>query len=265
MTPGPVVRRALADDLRAAGVGPGRVVLVHAAMKPLGWVCGGAVAVVQALLDAAGPDGTVVMPAHSAGLSEPSHWTNPPVPQEWWPVVRAEMPAFDARTTPTHGIGAVAEAFRQFPGVRRSRHPTASFAAHGPHAARIVARHALPHSLGERSPLARLHELDATVLLLGAGHDANTSLHLAEERWGGLPTLAQGAPVTVGGRRVWRTFDEPEYDADDFATIGAAFEATGGVRRVKVAGADALVMSQRALVDFGIAWMREHRTKRRAD
>ena len=261
MTTGPVVRGALADDLRAAGIGKGGVCLVHAGMKALGWVCGGAVTVVHAVLDAAGPEGTVVMPAHSAGLSEPSHWTNPPVPEAWWPVVRAEMPAFDARTTPTLGVGAVAEAFRQFPGVRRSRHPTSSFASHGPSAARVVARHSLSHSFGERSPLARLYELDATVLLLGAGHGANTSLHLAEERWGGLPMIEQGAPVTIRRRRVWRTYDEPAYDADDFAAIGAAFEEAGGVRRTRVAAADALIMSQRALIDFGVTWLREHRNR----
>ncbi|WP_423779373.1 AAC(3) family N-acetyltransferase, partial [Escherichia coli] len=35
-----------------------------------------------------------------------------------------------------------------------------------------------PHS--PASPVARVHELDGQVLLLGVGHDANTTLHLAE-------------------------------------------------------------------------------------
>ena len=255
-----VTRTSLAAQLRAAGVGPGRIVLVHASLRSMGFVCGGAVTVVQALLDVVAPDGTIAMPAHSSSLSDPSHWVNPLVPPEWWPAIRAEMPAFDARLTPTTAMGAIAETFRRFPGTRRSRHPSGSFAARGPAASRIVRGHSLSHSFGERSPLARLCDLDALVLLLGAGHGSNTSLHLAEERWGGLPTIRQGAPVTQRGLRVWRTFDEPAYDADDFPAIGEAFEAAGHVRRFRAGATEALVMSQRALVDFGVSWMRRHRS-----
>ena len=29
-------------------------------------------------------DGLLIMPTHSSGLSEPSYWENPPVPESWW-------------------------------------------------------------------------------------------------------------------------------------------------------------------------------------
>jgi aminoglycoside 3-N-acetyltransferase len=256
----PVTRASLAAELAAGGVLPGATVLVHSSLRALGFVSGGAVAVVLALLDALGERGTLVMPAHSSGLSEPSRWRNPPVPESWWESIRATMPAFDPRVTPTRRMGAIAEAFRSFPGVLRSAHPSGSFAAAGPLASRIVDGHALDIAFGETSPLARLHETDAHVLLLGVGHDSNTSLHLAEVRWGGLPAIEEGAPVAVGGVRVWKTFRELDYDAADFPTIGAEFAATGGVRGFRTGACTSLLMSQRALVDFAVGWMRANRS-----
>jgi len=254
-----VTRESLAADLRAAGVGAGATVLVHASLSSLGWVSGGAVAVVQALMDATTPDGTIAMPAHSAGLSEPSRWRNPPVPAEWWPTIRATMPAFDPRTTPTSHVGAIAETFRSFAGVVRSAHPAGSFAAWGLHSAAVVDGHALGPAFGETSPLARLYDLDALVLLLGVGHDADTSLHLAEVRRGGLAEIEEGAPILADGVRRWTTFREYDYDASDFVAIGDAFAATGGVRESRVGAAKALVCRQSALIDFAVAWMRENR------
>ena len=49
-----------ARDLTALGVRPGAVLLVHCRLSALGTVVGGAETVVRALLDAAGPDGTLV-------------------------------------------------------------------------------------------------------------------------------------------------------------------------------------------------------------
>src|SRR5690349_7103098 len=57
-----------------------------------------------------------------------------------------------------------------------------SFAAWGRHALPITANHALDYGLGEHSPLARLYDLDGSVLLLGVGYERRTSLHLAEYR-----------------------------------------------------------------------------------
>src|SRR5688572_13258116 len=113
---GPRTTETLARDLRALGVRADDTLLVHSSLSSLGWVCGREVAVVHALL-AAVSDGTLVLPAFSAHLSEPSHWREAPVPSDWWASIRASMPPFDAATTPTRRIGRVPEAFRRWPGA----------------------------------------------------------------------------------------------------------------------------------------------------
>ncbi len=257
----PATRATLAADLRALGVQEGDVLVVHSSLSSLGYVVGGATAVVGALLDAVGPAGTVTMPGHSSDWSEPSYWEAPPVPRDWWPVIREHLPVFDPRTTPLRAMGAVAEALHRTPGTLRSDHPRLSHLAHGAQAGWITTGHALADGFGERSPLARLYDLDARVLLLGVGHASNTSLHLAEHRavWPGKCRVVQGSPVAVHGVRQWLTYEETEVDTDDFPAVGAAFAATGAVRSGLVGSGTAQLMSQRRLVDMATEWFAAHR------
>ena len=93
--PAPSTVTSLAADLSAAGLEAGAVVLVHSSLSQIGWVAGGPVAVVQALMQVLTPKGTLMMPTHTSDNSDPANWANPPVPESWWPIIRAEMPAFD--------------------------------------------------------------------------------------------------------------------------------------------------------------------------
>lgn len=258
----PVTVDRLTDDLRELGV-RGETVLVHSSLSALGWVPGGAPAAVDALRAAVGPDGTLVVPTHSSQLSDPAHWSDPPVPESWHEEIRETMPPFRPDVTPTRGMGAIPECFRTYPDVERSRHPTDSFAASGAAATAIVADHEYANGLGEGSPLARVYDRDGRVLLLGVGHDSNTSMHLAEYRAEYPKTVSTvGGPVLEDGERRWARFEDVDVEDADFPEIGAAFERErpDAVTTGRVGEATATLCSQPALVDFAVAWMEENRT-----
>lgn len=262
---GPNTSDSLAGDLRRLGVTKGMCVLVHSSLSSLGWTSGGGYAVVRAVRAAVGVTGTIVMPTHSGDLSDPAKWENPPVPESWWPIIRATMPAYDVHRTRTRGMGTVSEVFRSGPDVLRSSHPAGSFAAEGPLAAGIINGHSLEWSFGEESPLARVYDYDGWVLLLGVGHAHNTSMHLAEYRaeWSQKKIVTEGAPVVQEGERAWVTYQDVDIDSDDFPEIGAAFErtvaGTADLRTGRVGIAECRLMRMRLLVDFAQAWMAENR------
>ncbi|MFG2883133.1 aminoglycoside N(3)-acetyltransferase [Streptomyces sp. NPDC048297] len=255
---GPLVTRDSAGaQLRALGVESGEILLAHSSLSALGWVNGGAVAVVQALLDALGPDGTLVVPAQSGDLSDPAVWGNPPVPEEWWDRIRATMPAYDPLLTPTRGVGVIPETVRTWPGALRSAHPQTSFAALGPRAAEITGGHALDCRLGERSPLARLEKLGARVLLLGAGYDACTGFHLAEYRIPS-PHVQVGRPAPGGG---WERVTEVSITSDRFDELGHDFERDRPVVRGEVGAATARLFPLADAVAYAERWLPVHRPR----
>ena len=260
--PLPLTVDSLTEQLAACGLTAGQTVLVHMAMSKLGWVIGGAQAVILAFLRVLGPAGTLMMPTMTTDNTDPSQWNEPPIPPEsWWPVIYAHMPAYDPACSPTREMGRVAELFRTWPGVLRSRHPVTSFAALGPQAAYLTERHTLEDEFGVESPLGRLYQRNGYVLLLGVGHGNNSSLHVAEARanWPGKQPTREGSAVMLDGQREWVWYTRQSLDATDFEHIGQAYEALTAITPCTVGQAEARFLQQRPLVDFAVGWMEQHR------
>lgn len=179
---GGLTRAGVVAQLSALGVAEGGVLLVHTSFRAVRPVEGGPLGLIRALRDALGPDGTLVMPS----------WTGD------------DAAPFDALHTPASpDLGVVADTFWRLPDVVRSEHPFA-FAAAGPMAEWVTSDPLpLPPHLPD-SPVGRVYELDGQVLLLGVGHDADTTLHLAE-LIAGVPyrvprritVLSEGRPVRI--------------------------------------------------------------------
>ncbi|MCI9423378.1 aminoglycoside N(3)-acetyltransferase [Lachnospiraceae bacterium WCA-9-b2] len=256
-----VIPEDVQTALRNVGVKRGQAIMVHTSLSSLGYVCGGAQTIIEALLHSVGQEGTIMMPTQSWKNLDPTTGVYWQEPKEWWPVIREYIPAYDERITPTNTMGAVAEMFRQWPGTIRSGHPARSVAAWGRYAKYLTEKHSLSDIFGDGSPIGRLYELDGAVLLIGVGYDKNTSLHLADARaeYPGKHTVVESSAIQVDGQRVWKSYETLAVDGEDFPAIGEAFEQTGQVRHVSLGDGILSMMSQRALVDFAVEWMNENR------
>ncbi|EFU38718.1 Aminoglycoside N(3')-acetyltransferase [Paenibacillus vortex V453] len=261
----PITIQDISDDLMILGVQKGMTLLVHSSLKSIGgWVVGGPEAVILALEEVLGEEGTLVMPTQSANLTNPEMWGNPPADPKWWELIREGMPPYHPDMTVTTGMGIIPEVFRKQEGVIRSAHPHVSFAARGRNAESLMHPHALDYSLGETSPLARLYETGAYVLMLGSGYGNNTSFHLSEYRadWEGKRIVTAHAPVRrVQGRTEWEAFQDITYHSDDFEALGTAFEVEcrEAYKHGRVGKAKCILAEQRAMVDYAVRWMEENR------
>ncbi|MFI1226394.1 MULTISPECIES: aminoglycoside N(3)-acetyltransferase [unclassified Streptomyces] len=255
--------------LTALGVRPGEVLLVHASLRSVGPVADGARGVLGALRRAVGPAGTVVVPSFTPENSDTSpHFRERVRDLDAGAVdaVRASMEPYDPALTPAPSMGALAESVRTAAGAGRSAHPQTSFAALGPGAARLLAGHRADCHLGEDSPLARLYEADARILLLGTDWATCTAFHLGEYRMPGPPRRSYRCVVAARGVRRWWEYEDVALDDGDFAALGAAFEsaaAEGDVRRGSLGAADCRLVRMRAAVDFATGWLTEHRPAER--
>jgi aminoglycoside 3-N-acetyltransferase len=218
----------LADELRVLGVQPGGVLVVHMSYRAIRPVEGGPRGVIDALRAAAGPRGTIVMPSWGDDDETPFE-----------PLTTAVSPS----------LGVTADLFWRLPEARRSSHPFA-FAALGPDAARITADPLPlpPHRL--ESPVGRVYELDGQVVLLGVGHDSNTTIHLAEVI-AGVPYGVRKHCTVIGddGRPVRLEYTENDHCCERFALADDWLRGRGLQREGRVGNAAARLVRSRDVVD----------------
>ena len=161
-----VIREDIVAGLRAIGLPQGATALVHSSLSSFGHVVGGAETVVEALVQAVGSLGNVMVPTLTG--AEALSPDNPPF--------------FDVRNTPCW-TGRIPETFRQRPDSLRSLHPTHSVAAIGPDKTELLRDHELsPAPCGPGSPYHRLVSADnGYIVFLGVGLHCNTTFHHLEE------------------------------------------------------------------------------------
>ncbi|MFF2040126.1 aminoglycoside N(3)-acetyltransferase [Kitasatospora sp. NPDC058170] len=241
---------------------PGMVVHVQASLRALGPVPGGAATVVDALLHAldAPARGTLVAytatPENSATSRIHAAATAGLSPSQV-DAYRSGMPPFDPATTPcSPTMGALSEQIRTHRGARRSSHPQTSFAALGRLAREITRTHDLTSHLGPDSPLGRLYDLDARVVMIGVPMSRFTAFHLADQRMPDVPLRE----YRCAGPQGWISFKAPDLDDLHFAELGSEVlrEAVGVTER-RIGGARCRLLSVREAVDVATGILHRRR------
>lgn len=247
-------RTSLREDLRRLGVSPGDLLMVHSSVRSVGPVVGGVNVIVHSLLDAVGPEGTLVAYLDFEPFYDPD--------------ADEEVPVFDPRIAQASRLnGILPETLRKWPGAFRSGHPDAGVAAVGARAAWITGEHPFRFGYGEGSPLERVVEGHGKVLMLGAPLDTITLLHYAEHK-ARIPDkrmvrYRRLMPSSSGPQ--WVEFEE--FDTSEpvneqlpencFEQIALAHLAAGYGTCAKVGAATSFLFDARELVRFAIRWLEE--------
>ncbi|MGH7517075.1 MAG: AAC(3) family N-acetyltransferase [Gemmatimonadales bacterium] len=232
-----MTRAGVRQQLHDLGLRPGCVLLVHSAFSKVAPIEGGPIGLIAALGDAVGPGGTLIMPSMTDDDDHP----------------------FDARTTPCRGLGVVPDTFWRLPNVRRSSNPHA-FAARGPAAAFITATHPLDFPHGPNSPVGRVHALGGLILLLGVGHDANTTVHLAESLAGVRYRRPKHVTVLQGGQPARLAYTEIDHCCQNFSLVDTWLDGARLQQRGVIGHGEARLVASRTVVDIVTAQLRRDET-----
>ena len=225
---------AIAAQLAAIGVRRNGVLLVHTSFREVRPVEEGPPGLIRALRSALEPGGTLVMPTMTDGES-----------------------VFDPRSTPTVGMGITAELFWRQSDVLRSRHPGGSFAAVGPHAARICAPQPLAPPHGTDSPPGRVHELSGQVLLVGVTYSECTMLHVAENIADVPYSVAHPCVVEEDGVAKRVMIAETDHCCRGFRQMDVWMRAHGMQREGKIGNAHATLADARDIVAVAAERLRQ--------
>jgi len=215
----------------------GDILLVHSSLSSIGYVDGGAEAVIDALLETTGEEGTIIM-------STLTGWFEP----------------FDSNLTPS-AVGRISEVFRQRKDAYRSLHPVHSVAAVGRYAKFITEGHEKCETgCGKGTPYEKIRELGGKVMLLGVDMDRNTIMHTLEEEMDApyLRTLDIPAPTYQ------KDYENQKYTLKkfpsghrDFTRFTPILRRRDALVEGKIGNAEVKVMEIKALFEIGHEVLRQ--------
>lgn len=243
-----VVARVTQDNilrgLEELGIRLGEIVYVHSTLSAFGRVDGGADAVIDALLGAVGPEGTVAMPTFT------------------WQRNHAEpVVVFDVANDPSE-VGRITEVFRQRPEATRNEHVCHSTAAIGPATEVIMGGNV--HPFAYDASLYKCYELDSWYVFLGCGFSSGTALHTVEEimqvPYRHYRDFKGSSVIRPDGTHVPAVsveFLRREGYVNDFAKMGSAFEADRILHHTRVGTATLTATRIRDVIDGEVRYLKE--------
>ena len=234
---------SLTTAFRNLGVQAGNVLLVHSSYKSLGEVEGGPQTIIDALLAALGPDGTLIMPTFNFDFNKGKPW--------------------DVRSTPSQ-MGILTEFVRKDPHAKRVFHPIYSFAILGRYAESLGGlRYKSSYEHG--SVFGKLRDLDGKIMVIGLSYtNSMTFFHYIEQMEGvDYRFLKQfTGKVTDWNGTTWvDTFEMLVRDIDkgvitEVNPMGVLMEKAGVIKSKRIGAADVKLMKANEVYAFTAREMR---------
>jgi len=239
-----VSKNDIEAGLRKLGLKKGDLVGVHSSLSSFGYVEGGADAVINALLEVVGEEGTIVMPTHSTNIVVAQRTTEEIAMGVAW---LYKILPYNPKETPC-STGTIPETFRKRKTALRGTHPTHSLAAIGPKAEELV------------EGWHKMLELDGYILLMGVGLSVCTAMHLAEKH---VQFPKHILDKITPPKELLEKYPEEEWEWDfgpypDFSKMEEPCLKQGIMKTVKVGEAILKLVRLRELIDLYIEYLRKN-------
>lgn len=213
-------------------------IMIHASLSSLGCVDGGAKGLAEALIEAVGRDGTVIVPIFRSAIRSDAYGFKD--------CKNCKGKRF-CQSNESGTTGAVTEAIRLYNGALRSCHPTSPWAGIGGKAEFLLESHGMsPTQCGKGSPFFKLMELDGLVVLIGVGINRFTNMHCIEDVLN-VPYLGfydkqrRHSPYTISARRLQYQYP---------LLLEAVLREVGIIKEGKLGAAQVIIMKAREIGSF---------------
>ncbi len=237
-----------------AGITAGDTVVVHASLKRVGWISGGANTVVDALMRVLGPDGTLIVAAQYTANLDPGLLEQPIDPNAAQ-LLRASQPPFRQKATHLPTMGALTMAVQLDERSKMSDHPTCAVMALGKHAKWITADHPLTPAFGPGSPYDKARELNAKVLLIGVEYAVVSALHTVQVQTQSVPWVIHSAMMGPLDAPHRTSYLDLAYSTEGFNALGKAFEHAHAVTVTPLGQTVMRSFLLKDLLGFAKMWM----------
>lgn len=246
-------KEEIMEILEDIGVFKGMILYVDANINNIPYTIGGIQTWISCLMEKVGFEGTIIMPSFTMQHLDPS--TLKEVSRDLYPRVRTSINPYDKKLSKVSEEGNFAEVFLKYESVYRSSHPVYSFAAWGKYAKMICEKHPLHFALSKQSPLGKIYELGAFVLLIGKTYSSCSALHLSRYMDKSALVKVNTAAIQMRTKMQWKAMLEVDLSNAEYQVIGELLEKNGVVNTQDLRSGEVKLFSLREIIQLAGQYM----------